>query len=166
MNDLNVFKYGYDSWSRPANWGHNFANFFRNIKRAWSRATKGYCDWDVWDLDSYFATMMRDAIRALANTTHSYPFRYEEDGHEMTYEEWIQHLNGIADNFDIYLSGMPNKYENDFDKVIRNDPLVSGKEEEIRNKYYQEEKAIFSRRNEAFDRAMEDLNKYKGGLWD
>lgn len=49
-NKLNVFHFGYSH--KFTLW--NIKNFFRTLKWAWQRATKGYCDWDRWDLDFFY----------------------------------------------------------------------------------------------------------------
>ena len=32
--------------------------FFKNLKWAWQRATKGYCEKDVWNIDSWFLSII------------------------------------------------------------------------------------------------------------
>lgn len=91
MNSLNVFTFGY----LPMNFRNipqNFLNFFRNIKYAWQRATKGFCDYDVWALDHYYANLFFRSLIELKNTAHSYPAN-------LTESEWENILNEMANCF-------------------------------------------------------------------
>lgn len=69
-----------------------------------------------WNLDRTIAIFLRDTLRKFADTTHSYPDRYDENWEVMTteqwenrdkekdgYEIWINHIREIADKIDFYL---------------------------------------------------------------
>ena len=70
----------------------------------------------VWELHETIAIFLRDALRKFADTTHSYPDRYNENWEIMTTEQWenrdkekdgykiwINHIREIADKIDFYL---------------------------------------------------------------
>lgn len=49
---LNVFE------PAPYRWwcfGKRIKWFIRSLKWGWQRATKGYCDCDLWDLDHFYS---------------------------------------------------------------------------------------------------------------
>lgn len=52
---MNILKFGYSPWKYPSNWFENIRQFFRNIKFAYQRVTRGYADPDIWDFDSYLS---------------------------------------------------------------------------------------------------------------
>lgn len=54
--------------------------------------TRGYCDADVWSLDSFLANLIGDSVKHLADTTHGYP-------PECTEESWNEILLKIAECF-------------------------------------------------------------------
>ena len=88
---MNVFTRGYLKWY-PRNWLFNIGHFFRSLKWAYQRATKGFCDSDVWSLDSFLANLIGDSVKHLADTTHGYP-------PECTEESWEEILLKIAECF-------------------------------------------------------------------
>lgn len=90
MNKLNVFGYGF--W--PARHVfHNTKTFFRNIKYAWQRATKGYCDYDVWDLEDFYTKLFINSLGDYVKDLHSLPLDFEEE------ENWIEYINEIRQHF-------------------------------------------------------------------
>lgn len=88
-NNLNVFKY--NSFSR--NPFKVISQFFRNIRYAYQRATKGYCERDVWNLDYFYLKLFYSTLRELADTTHGYPAEFEDP------ELWSAMLREIAEHF-------------------------------------------------------------------
>jgi len=102
LNELNVFKYDYASLKYLKSWFTNIKQFFRNIKWAWQRATKGYCDRDAWNLDSYYLQLFYHTLKHLAKNTHGYPGTGEfadTEGHD-GYEAWQKYLSDMADHFE------------------------------------------------------------------
>lgn len=45
----------------------------RNIKYSFQRATKGYCDKDLWDIDNWFMNLMPDMLQQFKDTKHGSP---------------------------------------------------------------------------------------------
>ena len=82
-----VFKYG------SARGLHKIGLFFRRLKWAWQRAVKGYCDFDIYDLDIYHTNMMAKALYELAERTDSYPTN-------MDYDTWIRIIREMAKSFE------------------------------------------------------------------
>ena len=70
---INIFKADYLPVRRLCNWPKNIIQFFRNFKYMWQRATKGYCDRDVWCMNDHNAQLIHDMLIALADTCHGYP---------------------------------------------------------------------------------------------
>ena len=88
MNELNVFK-------RKA-YGRNpleYIKYFgKQLKWAYQRITRGYCDADTWDLDYYYANLIGVTLKHLADNTISYP--YDSDP-----EEWKAYLTDLGNVF-------------------------------------------------------------------
>lgn len=91
----NVFKYGYSPWRCPSNWRENIEMFFRHFKWAYQRATQGFCDMDIWSLDSSILNYLSGTIERLADTCHGYP----GDTRFPTPESWDKFLRGLAHDF-------------------------------------------------------------------
>ena len=104
MNELNVFKNPYYKWRYPSCWIKNIRMFFRSFKYAYQRITKGYANCDVWDLDSYYLTLMHDTLNYLAEHHCGYPGdkEFPED------EDWTKYLKDMAQFF--YQAKESNNY--------------------------------------------------------
>jgi len=101
INNLNVLTYGYNYWGYIPNWFRNIKQFFRNIKYAYQRIIKGYCDQDIWDLDSFYSELFYQTLNELADTTIGYPGVGEFADTETTdgYEKWKDTLREMAEHF-------------------------------------------------------------------
>lgn len=63
---------------------------WRNLKAAWQRATKGYADRDVWNMDDHLLTLMPQMLDKLRETSHGYCAAFSCE------EEWFRYLNEIS----------------------------------------------------------------------
>ena len=92
--ELNVFKcityYGQNPFKKC--W-YGFKDKCRQLKWAYQRATRGYSDWDLWDLDSFYVQMFINSLREFAEKTNGYPSG-------ITYEEWQELIRTIARCFE------------------------------------------------------------------
>lgn len=100
MNDLNVFniKWLY-RWRNPLNWPRNIKIIFRSFKMAYQRVTKGYCDWDIYDLDWYYSRLIGHSLKELGDITISHPYNIK-------YEDWKKMLGELGDQF-LYIGQDP-----------------------------------------------------------
>ena len=71
-NELNIFTGGYMPWY-PRNWFDNIKYFFRTIKWGWQRATRGYSDYDTWDLDIFYSRIMIASLSQFRAEERGYP---------------------------------------------------------------------------------------------
>ena len=179
---LNVFKFGIYKPTSISLIFKNIRQFFRNIKYAWQRCTRGYCDWDVWELNTFYTELIRDTLRHLANTSSGYPGRDDID----TPEKWSNWLNETAQLFDNSIERSfndyqvyKNKYEDEYYKTLSNfttEELPNGmyklakndtfEEKELTNKYFDEELNIYNLRDNDKNKALDRLKEHWWDLWD
>ena len=57
---MDVFKMFDFSWKHPI---RSIKYFFRALRWSRQRVKKGYCDWDVMDIDTWFAELMPRMLR-------------------------------------------------------------------------------------------------------
>jgi len=187
MNDLNVFTYGYLSLTYWKNWFRNIKQFFRNIKYAWQRATKGYCDQDVWNLDNYLICLTRDSINHLAHNSWGYPGDDTPEG--KTFENWKNYLEKISLLLDRSIDRefeddkyYKNKYREAYEEYLSDPKHFQTKELpdgryllldndtpediELRKNYHREENKIYQKRLRDRNRAFKMLYKRWDNLWD
>lgn len=102
--DLNIFKRGYLPWRYPRNIKENIENFFRNCHFAWQRATRGYADCDIWNMDCWLLSLIHDGLIHLADNNYGWPGddRFPEP------EDWDQYLRDMAQKF--YQSDENNEF--------------------------------------------------------
>ena len=92
-NTLNVFKFGYhsSSWRHPI---ESIIYFFRNLKYAWQRATRGFSDWDLWNLDSYYSKLIWKSLEGFVNM-----HKYGTPSENITIDEWNEKVRSVAELF-------------------------------------------------------------------
>ena len=182
-NDLNVFTYGYSPWRTPHNWFDNIKQFFRNIKYAWQRATRGFCNQDAWGLDDFYTQLIRDSLLYLADNHCGYPGTEEMNSDE----KWTQFLRDTALLLDKSIDYsfndeqyFINKYEKEYSDLLgRVDSITwehlpdgcykmieSDEISKIAKKYIKEEVKINKKRVECKDKALDNLKKYWYNFWD
>ena len=95
MNQLNVFNNPYYKWYYPQYWHKNIRMFFRSIKYAYQRITKGYADCDTFNLDNYYLNIFSGTLNNLADNHWGYPGNDEFPDDE----SWTKYLKEMALKF-------------------------------------------------------------------
>lgn len=169
MNNLNVFNQSWCPWKYPSNWIRNMRLFGRQFKWAYQRITRGFCDADVWDLDTHLSEYLAQTIEYLAKTSHSYPGTDEFP----TYESWETYLMEISNKLKYSLSELPNEYEADWLKTWENkefDKIFNGEktpeEKEIINKYLDKELENDKSKRDIQNEALKMIYHIYNHLWD
>lgn len=172
-NKLNIFTNEYMLWY-PCNWWDNIKHFFRTIKWGWQRATKGYSDYDTWNLDVYYSNIMIASLSQFRAEATGYPC-YMNDIEEWyaildkiifllkqaNEDEPLEEKNELAEWYEEYLS---TKTLN-FTKVEK---INSEDDEETKAKvmqYYKREEELYNIRTQKRKEAFELLAEYFGHLW-
>ena len=121
----------------------------KNLKYCIQRIRRGYCDADLWDIDSWFISVIVPMLRQFNKTRTGWPVPIQEEyilenaeKHGMDHDEffcnhceeideasnkkWSEILNTLADDFELvekmYFSRTPNERE---------------KQEELKNKCFE-----------------------------
>lgn len=78
---------------------------FKDLKWAWQRATKGYSDYDRYDIDFWFLKTIVPMLREFNEKTYSHPYNMTpEEWHDII-EEMAQHFEQADKLSDDYLTG-------------------------------------------------------------
>lgn len=86
--------------------------FFRTVKMAHQRATKGYCDSDLWNLNDYYATLFYHSLHELADNAVGHPKSYEDKPEG----EWSKDLHSLANQFKLWICDDDFLWENYWDR--------------------------------------------------
>lgn len=167
MNKLNVFNVYYCPWKYIGNWKENIDIFLRNFKWAYQRITRGFSDYDAWDLDSHMTELWCQSLLYLAEHTHGYPGTDEFP----TYEAWQSYLYKIVELLrksqeDYKCDEYVNKYEKNYDAITKVWGTRTPEEEEIVKKYLDEEARIDTARTNYRNQALDMIKHVYGHLWD
>ena len=177
-NKLNIFTDGYIPWY-PRNWWFNIRHFFKTIKWGWQRATKGYSDYDTWDLDMYYSNLM---IASLSQ------FRAKADGYPSymnSIEEWyaildkiifllkqanedepLEEKNELAEWYKEYLATKPFTLTEVGNGACIMLPQDNDEETEAKRKqYFKRKDELYQIRVQKRKEAFELLAEYFGHLW-
>lgn len=120
-DDLNVFKY-----NLHRNPLIKLKTFFRTLKYAYQRATRGYCDTDVWDMDWYLSNIISRMLLHLSEHHMGYPMEWDE-------EAWTENLrNAAIDLYDGYYDS--EEYEDTLDELFdeRRMAMGAGETEQVK----------------------------------
>ena len=99
---MTIFKFGIFS-HKPRWWFSNIKQFFRSIKYAWQRATRGFSDPDWWEFDSYLSQTISGCLKEFDKKRHGFPSElYFQLGDEAGNKKWSEILLKIAENMDMY----------------------------------------------------------------
>lgn len=173
MGRMNVFdKDTYYPWTYPSNWWKNVRTFFRNIRFGWQRATKGFCDRDVWNLDGYYMDLFHVTLRHLAEHHYGFPGvePFETD------EKWTEFLYDLS--FKFYQANEENEFfptpcADKWCEWLREHPSShpwNDKDDGEVNPYnaemYEESKENWEKQKAVFDEAWKMLGEHFFSLWD
>jgi len=157
MNN-SVFDNLFSPWRHPRNWLENIKSFFRSLKWCYQRAIKGYCDKDIWGLDSSICDYLYGTLKQLSKNCHGWP-----DSKFETYEEWQEYLSETAELF--YRANLANEYyKNEYEEEylasfsINVEKLAYKRDKELADKYLNREKEIFKQQQEDLKLGLKKLN--------
>lgn len=139
--------------------------WFRRRKFIRQRARQGYCDSDLWDMDSYLAEVIGAMARDLAHRHCSHPA-------DMTEEEWESILYWISEKFRQYNVERPCPSYEAFNKariVSVNSPDNSVSIEypdHLYKAWREEEMANYEAKMKDLKEGFDSLYEIYPNLWD
>ena len=156
-NKMNVlFNYPY----RPQYYLTHPHIFFRhlkyNIRDAWQRITRGYCDSDVFNMDYWFLDIMPPMLRQIAQSE-----AYIILGEDGTREDWCNWLYDLAQRME---RCHPNNTDdrNEFAAEYNSGERVPN---ELIDKYLDRENEILAENSEEIKRILNDMGEHFFALW-
>lgn len=148
---MNIFSFGIYSHN-PRWWLHNIKQFFKNIKYAWQRATRGFSDPDCWEFDSYLSRIISGGLKTLDKNRHGFPTElYSQLGEEDGNQEWSKILSEISAKMEKYERLKSSEY-----------PPGNLPPEAIMEWYENNQKEAENAWNDAIDL----LKKWHNDMWD
>lgn len=148
MMGLNVFKETWN-WHTPL---ISLKYFFKSLKWGWQRATRGYCDLDLWNLDNFYTNLLEASLKDFADMNKM--------GHPegMKPEEWDQKIRDISMYF---ARSKDDAYVNEYE-----DCLFDLKDTEMRDNYVTREEEIYRERVDNRRLGFKKLLEVYDDLWD
>lgn len=173
---LNVFKDSISNYPRWALWRRTKC-FFKSIKMAWQRATRGYCDWDVYDLDCFYRELIINSLTQFRENLLGAPcdFSTMEGKHERKEEIddfvlWKEYIGDIIYCLQMsdedYEFGLKNKYEDEYFHLLFKNEETTKEHFELFEAYWQEEQKLNNKRHEYLEEGLSLLARYFEHLWD
>ena len=147
-------------WFRELGW---------NIRNAHRRATKGYCDIDWMNFDTWFKHIAPLMLRDMATHGHAYPGSEPFD----TPEQWRSWLHRMADQI---IKCQDEDYGNEYAKpyldalMKKNTRLFdfnkTEEDKELFEKYYNRSLEVAKEQKELFKSTMLEMLEHWDCLWD
>lgn len=168
--NLNVFTYGIYKTRHIRVFFSNIKQVFINIKYAFQRATRGYCDCDTWDLDAFYTDLFIESLKHFIEYSDCYP---DEFG---SFENWQAEINKMIDLFEHSREdAFKNEFEDawretfksngDLDECLEKINHPNNEQEELRKKFFAKEKENYEQAEKNKNEAMDMLKKYFYNLW-
>ena len=152
----------------------------KNVKCAWQRATQGYCDSDVWNMDMWMLRVLPPMLMELANDpVGAYPGVEPFD----TLEKWHFWLRSMAAKFIELRDDWPetrNEYEDEYMRLVDEAQVFEKKDgttrcnfifkddeyaKELREKWLSRMKELREAQDAATVAAFSELAKHFYLLW-
>lgn len=147
---MNIFSFGIYG-HHPRWWFSNIKQFFKNIKYAWQRATRGFADPDWWEFDSYLSQTISGCLKEFNKKRNGFPSElYFQLGENAGDKKWSEILTKIAENMEQY------------EKIKTDCPPDGESIETVGDWYDKNQKEADRLWNNAFDL----LKKWHGTMWD
>ena len=181
MSHLNALKYGYHGkglYQVP----RNIAQFFRTLKYAKQRIVKGYCDYDMIDLDRFYTDLIVATLTEFRDTTETIPIILKgTNNQQISLDEWKAILSQIIEHFKNTNPDCENEYtkkrDDFFDKMEeqvvkhvweRGGPIYKdeAKYYDFCNKWQEAATEAGGFQVTEKDKAFNLLSKYFFNLWD
>ena len=160
-NKMNVlFNYPY----RPQYYLTHPHIFFRhlkyNIRDAWQRITRGYCDSDVFNMDYWFLDIMPPMLRDIANAD-SY-IMLGEDGTREDWHDWLCDLAWRMERCHPDNTDDRNEFAAEYNETWNNGTRVP---DVLVDKYLDRENEILAENSEEIKRILNDMGEHFFALW-
>lgn len=164
LYNLSVFQYHW-SWKSWRGFWKNLVYFFKCLRPAHQRATKGYCRMDTWNADMTICTYLIKVLTEYRNVTNGYP----GDNDFPTFESWIAYIDEIIDLL-IYCTteiDELNEYYESWRDECCNVPRSewTDSQEDIYKHYVAENLTLYGAQKEAREKAFSMLGKHLNHIW-
>jgi hypothetical protein len=164
LYNLSVFNYQWN-WKSWRGFWRNLIYFFKCLRPAYHRATKGYCRMDTWNADSTITTYLIKVLTEYRNVTNGYP----GDENFSTFESWIAYIDEIIDLLiysDTFADKM-NVFCKDWEEECCSIPRSEWKDRQhyIYEHYIAENERIYNKQKEAREKAFAMLGKHLNHIW-
>lgn len=166
---LNVFKdyRGYSHrWMLTHPWLY-FQHGYYNLKAAWQRATRGFADRDIWDMDTWFLQVFPAMLKQLSKNAHGHPCSFK------SYEEWTEFLYQLAIDFEKCQDDEGNDENEYYDEYIKSldtmryeDGHVVFDDDEISKLYFDRMKETSKERQKLLENCFARTAAHFYNLWD
>ena len=175
-NKLNVFQ------KSPYKWWHFWDRIKfhkRDLKFAWQRVTRGYCDADAWDLDHFYLQLFVDSLTTFKENLHGAPsdlFNSETEDENKQIQPWVDYLERMIRYFSEAIEenhAFENPYKEEYMKNLEsvnfwefNNKHLTEEYKELREKYYDVEEENAKKRKLSLHKGFEMMLERFHDLWD
>ena len=175
---MNVFKY-----DRPLKFilrhPFQYIRFLcRAILKARQRALKGFCDWDVWDMDYWLTHVLPPMFTEMAENCHGYPGCEPFETPEK-WDAWLRSMAKDLTSLQEDWTDTRNEYGEQFFGTVDDLRVVEHTkdgfaevkykeepDEELRSKWSARCDELFEEQQEFAIKTFSDIGRYLSCLWD
>lgn len=166
---MNVFNNPYRFTRAPLKWT---SYFFRSFKYAYQRATRGYCDYDAWELFSYCTHVISGCLHKLADDHCGHPMGIDDEEWTKLLHETAIHLENSLKENDVFPHPKTDEWCENIKRfsveqfIQNNNRLVYDGNDELGKAMREEQDELLNLRNAEKDMALDMLKEHWYDLWD
>lgn len=130
---------------------------YHNFRWAWQRITRGFCDYDHYDIGEWFFNVAPSMVEELVKNAHGYPATYN------SFEDWKRDVLELKDALAAASAEQHNEYEEVVDSCYEK---YETPDRELLDNYLRREKEIYESKMAARKKALELFAHLHEVLWD
>lgn len=165
-SELSVFRKPYTGYTRWWQVHKKIRNFIYSLRRAWQRATRGFCSLDWIMFDWYLAALLRDIFEDFAEHCHGYQYGFTPEGWSDFLREISKYAGEYAKDVDDYpvCVDAVQRIEDILDK--NKDGRKSDEYKAANDYWHKCEMEVEAAQMQSMCKALEIIKEKYGILWD
>ena len=157
---MNVFKIKLGVHHFPKGIFPKIKLFFKKIKWAYQRITRGFCDYDLYELDEFYKKLISNTLYEFAKKIDCNPDQFEY------FEDWQNALENASNEFKYSINDKPNVYDDELFKRLKQDGFQETEQfQELCQMAIHQQNRDERKRQFHFEKGLNFLKKYNQHLW-
>lgn len=144
-----------------------FKEIRSNIRHAWQRITKGYCNADWWNMNDWMVAVLPKMFRDMADKGYGCTMKEPFNGDFEKWKSWLYKLAYDLESCSEDAQNKRNEYYEPYMKfVLTNSEKYSAEQKEIFRKYLNRSEQLWKESEDTVKEVFAEIGKHFFDLWD